>query len=557
MHDEACVATRVKGEQSAELLDLRMACLAERRGELRALVDTFAAADDSVIEHATQAAQSLSDVDACADVTALRAPPPPRDPATRARIDGARELIARARALEAAGKYADVLGLAEASARDAAAIGYAPLQADALLALGRARFLEGDYPGARDALFDGVVAAEAGRSDRAAAEAWIELMNVRAKLDAFHEAHESDRLAAAAIERLGADDALTARRSYMLGVVLNEEGKYEEALAQFRGALDRMTRVLGDAHVEVAGVLDSIGYSLRQLDRYDEAIASYRRALAILERELGPSHPRVAKTLQNLSARRHRQGRLRGGARGQQPRARHQEGRLRHRQPRGRVGLRRLRERARRPRALRGGRRRVPSRARPVRAGARPEAPGVARAVRSGRVVPRAGAPDEALVAAQRVARHPREGLRPRTPRVGAALIALGDATCAAGRCAQAVPIAERGLAVAEAAFSSAHVQTAEALRALGAARLGAHDAAHAVPPLERAYALYRGIETAPSERAECAFALARALWDAGGDRARAVELAEEARKLDAAAGPQTARALEDVERWRGAHRGK
>jgi hypothetical protein len=44
-HTDACEATRLRGEQSEELLDLRMQCLFQRRAELSTLVDLFAAAD--------------------------------------------------------------------------------------------------------------------------------------------------------------------------------------------------------------------------------------------------------------------------------------------------------------------------------------------------------------------------------------------------------------------------------------------------------------------------------------------------------------------------------
>src|SRR5690606_24495734 len=41
-YTDACEATRARGEQSAALLDRRMACLARRRGELDALVTLLA-----------------------------------------------------------------------------------------------------------------------------------------------------------------------------------------------------------------------------------------------------------------------------------------------------------------------------------------------------------------------------------------------------------------------------------------------------------------------------------------------------------------------------------
>ena len=49
---EACEATHVSGEQSAEVLDLRMACLDERLASVRALADTFASADARTVDRA-------------------------------------------------------------------------------------------------------------------------------------------------------------------------------------------------------------------------------------------------------------------------------------------------------------------------------------------------------------------------------------------------------------------------------------------------------------------------------------------------------------------------
>ena len=95
MYTEACEATHVRGEQSAEVLDLRMACLKERLGNARALSDVFAAADGKVVENAVSAAAALPSLDRCADVTLLRAVvKPPEDPATRKRVDELRGELA-------------------------------------------------------------------------------------------------------------------------------------------------------------------------------------------------------------------------------------------------------------------------------------------------------------------------------------------------------------------------------------------------------------------------------------------------------------------------------
>jgi hypothetical protein len=84
-HDDACRATRLRGEQSEEMLDLRMACLDDQLGRLASLADVLARADGDVVENAASAAAALPPVAGCADLERLRQRVrPPRDPAERA-----------------------------------------------------------------------------------------------------------------------------------------------------------------------------------------------------------------------------------------------------------------------------------------------------------------------------------------------------------------------------------------------------------------------------------------------------------------------------------------
>lgn len=62
-YDDACAATHFRGEQSAELLDLRMACLDRRLKAFDALVDRFIAADAATVEQAVTAADGLGGLD--------------------------------------------------------------------------------------------------------------------------------------------------------------------------------------------------------------------------------------------------------------------------------------------------------------------------------------------------------------------------------------------------------------------------------------------------------------------------------------------------------------
>ena len=71
-YSDNCEATHVRGEQSAELLDLRTACLTERRDALAALADVFTRADVPIVTNALAASHSLPPLAACRDVKALR-----------------------------------------------------------------------------------------------------------------------------------------------------------------------------------------------------------------------------------------------------------------------------------------------------------------------------------------------------------------------------------------------------------------------------------------------------------------------------------------------------
>src|SRR5262249_29576001 len=59
MRRDACEATRLRGEQSEELMDLRMACLDGRLGELGALVDVMCSADADAVREASRAGRAL------------------------------------------------------------------------------------------------------------------------------------------------------------------------------------------------------------------------------------------------------------------------------------------------------------------------------------------------------------------------------------------------------------------------------------------------------------------------------------------------------------------
>ncbi len=127
MRTETCVATRVRGDQTEELMELRVQCLDQRRDELRALTQLFArSADDEVVDNAAEAVLGLSSLDRCANASALKtAVPLPESEAERTQINAIRARLMDATALERAGKYERGLTLVRKVVEDAKETGYA------------------------------------------------------------------------------------------------------------------------------------------------------------------------------------------------------------------------------------------------------------------------------------------------------------------------------------------------------------------------------------------------------------------------------------------------
>jgi len=110
LYVDVCEATHVRGEQSAELMDLRMACLLEGLADLTALCRLFRGATGEVVENAVSAATSLGTLERCQDVDLLRAVvTPPDDAATRDAVAELRTRLAEPRALRRVGRLAQGL----------------------------------------------------------------------------------------------------------------------------------------------------------------------------------------------------------------------------------------------------------------------------------------------------------------------------------------------------------------------------------------------------------------------------------------------------------------
>ncbi|WP_146658650.1 serine/threonine-protein kinase [Enhygromyxa salina] len=313
-HQDACEATRVRAEQSDELLDLRMMCLRERLQGLRGIVDAYASVGPDALEGldaAVELASDLAPISECSDIERLSAPiKPPSDPQAREAVALLREQLAGVRTLAARGAYAQGVEQASAALSRARELDYAPATAEALVWLGRLQHLAGDHASAEQSLLEGADQAAIGRHDRVAARAWIELVEVvGAKQARPREGTLLAKVAAAANHR-GDDDGQTADLAVALAAVYKVEARFDAAQTELEQALQLRQAKLGSDHVEVADTLLALGEILREQGHYEQATARFEAARTILETTLGSQHPEVARVYNSMGNAAIRAGRL-------------------------------------------------------------------------------------------------------------------------------------------------------------------------------------------------------------------------------------------------------
>jgi tetratricopeptide (TPR) repeat protein len=513
MHTDACRAT-ASGEQAPALLDRRMACLERRREELSALVDVLAQADAAAAERAVQAAASLPPVAVCGDLEALSAElPPPEDPAKAQAVRAQIDALARASARGQAGAWREALEAATEVVDAASELGWPPLSAEALLLRGKLRRQLGEYDEAHADLQEAWELARAAGHDRIAAHAASEQVVLATKRLAFDDGATWGRHALALARRVGEGQEAEAEACSDVGLLSLHRGELDEAQQLLQRALElreQLPRPDPERIAETVGRLGDLA-----LVRQDLAAASvhYARAVALLESTLGPEHPMLVAPVLNLGGVHYRRFELDEA------------------------------ERAfRRALALH------------ERAHAEPHPDLVVILTNLGNLELARSRQPAALAHYERALALAEELFGPDHSQVGVVLVnvamlrhALGDHEGARAAFQRTLEQWERDL--------PGNPALAYPLTGLGAALVDLGRPADARPHLERALALRQGAPSSPIELADAEHHLARALWDDGGDRARALALARAAVDRLVAVGDETAEHRRPMEQWLAEHR--
>ncbi|MCA9689056.1 MAG: tetratricopeptide repeat protein [Myxococcales bacterium] len=311
VHTEACVAT-LRGEQSPELLDLRVACLERRRSALTSLVDVLVTADAKVVERAAQAASSLPRIDRCSDVEALiSAVPPPDDPQAAAAVAGIRAQLDRSHALENAARFAEATALLDGLTADVERLDYGPLTAEFKLRRAQLLSFTGTFDQAAETFEGALWTAIASGDEATAASAASELVFLcglqlgdRALAGVWY------RLGDAILQRIDPEGQTAAALVGNWGSVAHVAGDVEVAEEALQRSLDLMVRIVGPDHLLVAARINNLGVFHESRHDYARAFELYSRAVAIWEREVGPEHPEIALSFDNIGSLMTREGRF-------------------------------------------------------------------------------------------------------------------------------------------------------------------------------------------------------------------------------------------------------
>jgi tetratricopeptide (TPR) repeat protein len=338
-HTEACEATRVRGEQSEAVLDLRMECLDERRRDLAAF-STLLVSEPSALKHAAEASATLPPI-ACDDVRALRAVERPQAPPSV--LHALRDRLARAQSLRRLGIIGRALDESQAVVREARAQHADAIVAESLTEVGIVEDQQDHRAAAVETLHEAALVAAAIHDDATQADALVGILRIEGYTD-FEAARRWSDYAATVTARLDANDWRESARLYGLAAAYWRADQPAEAdalarralarvehsphpdpaerahllallgnIADDRGALTDERRYLSDARAILVGLFGERHWEVLRVDEdladvedesgdLEAAIRRDRRVLAVYESDPDLRGPLEVKVLSDLGA---------------------------------------------------------------------------------------------------------------------------------------------------------------------------------------------------------------------------------------------------------------
>jgi eukaryotic-like serine/threonine-protein kinase len=290
-HTEACLATRVRGEQTEAVLAARMHCLERSRRELDAAAHVLEGLPPDGAARVAELASSLTPLAACGalEVTAVAGPPSP--PAHLApeveRLQRELELLAAQRYLRTDRLLED----ARALLVRAEELGFEPLVAQVLDLILHVKGDTHHLDGAEEDGVRAVTLADKLGLDELRLRAEVQLSRLYGLRQRRVEQGERHlRRAFAVLDRMNRPLHLDEALNTQLGMLRFQGGRYAEAEAHFGRSLELETRLGGPDHPRLALLLNNLAQSQKAQGRFAEAEDSSGRALELLRARVGEAH---------------------------------------------------------------------------------------------------------------------------------------------------------------------------------------------------------------------------------------------------------------------------
>jgi tetratricopeptide (TPR) repeat protein len=305
MSTESCEATRVRRDQTEEVLALRQACLDDKLEELHALTQILAHADKTLVDKGDAIAYTLEEQDSvskCADVAALKAPgePPPALKATIVRLD---KRVSEIKAQLIAAQYLPALVGAQQVYDEAIKLQWHPTIALALAMRGGALMATGNFDDGLALYRESVYEAIRGRRDDIAADAayTAALLASEGKRQ-VGEARVWLNLGDAMSSRVGADRTLAIKRLSIEALIADAAGDIGGGVAAQDKAYEQAVRMYGPDDPHMMTMELATGGTLMRAGAWGKALTHLEKAIKLREASVGKDHPDIALMLSDLGA---------------------------------------------------------------------------------------------------------------------------------------------------------------------------------------------------------------------------------------------------------------
>lgn len=484
------------------LTNARQNCLGDRSRALANLVSVLGTPDKGIVSRATSAAWAMFDPNPCDDAPTLLA---------RARTASTTppEVSAQLRELQTLkdlGKYKEGIPIAKALVDAARARGDKNAELSGLIVLGQLYGDVEDVKQTQGAFEQAIALAETMGRDLDAAIGYAALANFHGVVtNDYAAAHRAIGLARAKLERLGGvNPAIRGELLMTEAQIFADENRLGEAAKSMREAATTIEQAYGPEHPKLGSAYGTLSQILRYQHKTEEALAAAGKTLAVLSASYGDDHPYVAGAEMTLGQSLTDVGRF------DEARERYQRA--------DKVFARMYGE-------FHAYRAAIAANLGSLELQRKDYAAAEAQFRRALAIVEKIKGPDHLDAAAARAD--------------------VARAMSSAGRHTEALAEQEIAVRVYEKNGADGEPRLIAGLLDLTYYLLDTKQPQKAIASVERALAITakRAADANPAEIGEGKYLLARGLWDANKDRARARKLAEEARKMEIA--PNIAEALD------------